>query len=73
MKLTNITKLIGIGVIALVLTGCGGGGSSSTGGGNNTGSTQPPVASSPFDNITNFYRRECDQSRNIFRYRNILL
>ena len=64
MKLTNIGKILSIGAIALVMTGCGGG----SGGGStpdNGGSTQPPatdpqppVASSPFDVVQELYDGE---------------
>ena len=40
MKLINITKLIGISIIALVIAGCGGGSSGSNGGSTQSCSTE---------------------------------
>ena len=41
MKLRNIVKILSIGAIALVMTGCGGGGGSSSGNNNNTSPSTP--------------------------------
>ncbi len=60
MKLSNIVKILHIGAIALVMTGCGGG--SSSGGGGST--TQPPsdqapiVVTSPFDTVQELHDGE---------------
>ena len=54
MKLKNISKILSIGAIAFIMTGCGGG-SSSSGGDTPPPSTPPPSeVNSPFDYVSEY-------------------